>query len=117
MAKTTAPATASSGATVARRGGGGGGGRRGGRWVGGGGGTGWRSSVAPGWSRSWRKVAGERRGGLRRSPAAGSVRRGEVREGGAERLVVRVHAVAGRDHEVGEQGELGVDDVVTELAA
>ena len=49
------------------------------------------------------------------APRTASVRRGQVREGRGERLVVRVHAVAGRDHEVGEQGELGVDDVVSQL--
>ena len=60
-------------------------------------------------------TGGAAQGGRR--PRRASVRRGQVREGAGERLVVRAHAVAGRDHEVGEQGELRVDDVVTELAA
>ena len=88
----------------------------------GGGGTGW------GWRSSSRLHAQRARGWIsggvgsaartmRAALRPGSVRPGEVREAAEERLVVPVHAVAGRDHEVREQRELGVDDVVTELPA
>ena len=63
------------------------------------------------------QVGAERRPRMRAALRAGSVRPGEVREAAEERLVVPVHAVAGRDHEVRQQGELGVDDVVREPPA
>src|SRR5829696_7672096 len=102
MANTTAPATASSGTrvggrerrTVIER-------------------RSWLAQVQVGGAGTRREGSATGRWHSRRTP----VRSGEVGEGGPECPVVRVHAVAGRDREVRQQGELGVDDVVSQPAA
>ena len=70
------------------------------------------SSGAGGWDRMG-SAAGRPWAG---PPRVWSVRLGEVREGRRERVVVRVHAVAVHGP-VGQQPELGVDDVVGRAAA